>query len=218
MAKKAVETLHWDRVAELERANAELRAELEQSQLKIMEEEECPRSLRSGYDQLKNEFDELQGVAATLQREKAELEKSCEAEVLTASGNFQRYQVQHCKKLHDLWFNLENVLGDLGVQCLPYPGKGRTIGDIVRWFDGEVKSLPATFMKANKNFACYAIAGVLRMLQEASCKHLPELHSLAASNDASLLDDIPSEVAKITSQLMRKWWSQHGLPEVSRRL
>jgi hypothetical protein len=50
MAKKAVETLHWDRVAELERANAELRAELEQSQLKIMEEEERPRSLRSGYD------------------------------------------------------------------------------------------------------------------------------------------------------------------------
>jgi hypothetical protein len=108
------------------------------------------------------------------------------------------------------------VLGDLGTEYLPYLGKGSTIGDIIRWFEGEVKLLPATFTKANKNVACYAIAGVLQMLQGASCKHLPELHSLAACNNVSLLDDIPPEVSKITSRLVRKLWSEHGLPKVLR--
>jgi hypothetical protein len=76
-----------------------------------------------------------------------------------------------------------------------------------------VESTSAMFMKANKNFACYAIAGLIRLLQDFVCEHLPELHLLAASSDALLLDDILSEVMKITSRLIRKWWSQHDLPE-----
>jgi hypothetical protein len=81
-----------------------------------------------------------------------------------------------------------------------------------------VKSILATFTRANKNFACYTIVGVLRMLQEYDCEHLPELHPFVASSDASLLDDIPSEVQKIVARLMRELWSQHGLSEVSRRV
>jgi hypothetical protein len=77
--------------------------------------------------------------------------------------------------------------------------------------------MPATFMRANKNFACYAIAGVLRMLQESNCEHLLELHTLAASSNASSLDDIPPEVQRIMGWLMHRW-SQNGLPGASRRL
>lgn len=120
--------------------------------------------MRSGYDRLKNEFDELHEVAVALQREKAEVVKSHEAEVVAIHMNFERYRIQHRKKLHELRFNLENVLGDLGAQCLPYPRKGTMIGNIVRWFEGEVKSLSATILKCNKNFAYYTIAGVLMML------------------------------------------------------
>jgi hypothetical protein len=43
-------------------------------------------------------------------------------------------------------------MSGLGAQCLPYLGKGSTIGDIVRWFEEEVKSMSATFTKANKKF------------------------------------------------------------------
>jgi hypothetical protein len=76
------------------------------------------------------------------------------------------------------------------------------IGDIVRWFEGEVKSLPVTFARPNKNFACFAIADIFKMLQESSCEHLPELHPLAASNNASLLDGMPMEVQKIIGRLV----------------
>jgi hypothetical protein len=175
-------------VAEFERVNAKLRAELGQSHIKIAEMEERQNSLCSSYDQLNNEYRELHDVAKSLQWEKADVEKTSEAQVTKARADFQKYRVQHRRRLRDLYFDLEGVLGELGAQCLPYPGKGSTIGDIGRWFEGEVKSLPATFARANKNFACFAIAGVLRMLQEYGCEHLSGLHPLASSNDASLYD------------------------------
>jgi hypothetical protein len=81
-----------------------------------------------------------------------------------------------------------------------------------------VKSLSATFARANKNFACFPIVGILSMLQESGCEHLARLQPLAGSSDASLLDDNPIEVQKIIGWLVQKWWSEHGLPEASRRL
>jgi uncharacterized protein involved in exopolysaccharide biosynthesis len=58
-----------------------------------VEAEERQSSLRSSYDRLKNEFGKLHEVAATLQREKSEVEKSHEAEVTAVRKNFQRYRV-----------------------------------------------------------------------------------------------------------------------------
>jgi hypothetical protein len=127
----------------------------------MAEMEEHRDSLCSGYEKLENECEKLCGVAETLKQEKAETEKTCEAEVATICGKFQDYHVQHRKKLHELRYNLENAMNEFGVQCLPYPKKGSTIGDIVRWFNEEIKLMPAMFVKANKNFACYAIVGVL---------------------------------------------------------
>jgi hypothetical protein len=36
--------------------------------------------------------------------------------------------------------------------------------------------------------------------------------------DASLLNDIPTEVQKIAGWVVCKWWSEHGLPEDSHHL
>jgi hypothetical protein len=123
--------------------------------------------------------------------------------------------VNHRKKIRELRFYQENVMNEFGAQCLPYPGKGSTISDIVRWFDEEIKAIPATFAKANRNFAYYAIVGVHQMLQDSGCEHLSRLQSLASSCDASLLDDLPPELMKLACCLVRKWWVEHGLPEAS---
>jgi hypothetical protein len=110
------------------------------------------------------------------------------------------------------------VLGGLGAQCLPYPEKGALIRDIVKWFEGEVKSIPETFTQLNKNSVALALAGMLRMLHESGCEHLSMLSSLASSSDTSLLDEIPTEVQKIAGRLVHKWWTDHGLPEALHRL
>jgi hypothetical protein len=66
--------------------------------------------------------------------------------------------------LGDLRYDLEGMLGRLGAKWLAYPEKGAPIGDIVKWFEGEVKSLPGTFAALSKNFIALALAGLLRML------------------------------------------------------
>jgi hypothetical protein len=43
--------------------------------------------------------------------------------------------------LRDIRYELEAMLDGLGAQCLPYPVKGATIRDLVKWFQEEVKSL-----------------------------------------------------------------------------
>jgi hypothetical protein len=126
---------------------------------------------------------------------------------------FQDYSGHHRMKLRDLRFKLEKVMNEFGAQCLPYPGKGSTIDDIIGWFNEEIKVLPATFTKANNFFACYAIIGVLQMLYDSSCDHLSELQMLMSSCDALLLADLPLELTKLTGHLVQKWWAEHGLPE-----
>jgi hypothetical protein len=82
-------------------------------------------------------------------------------------------------------------MNEIGVRRLPYPGKGSAIGEIVEWFDKEIQALPGAIMKADKNFLCYCLAGVLTMLYEnASSGHLEGLEAIMNSCDASLLDDI----------------------------
>jgi hypothetical protein len=217
-AQRAMEVAQNAHVMELELANADLRAELEQARLKIVEVEECQGSLRSGYEKLKNEYESLCNVAEALKWEKGEAKKTREAEVATIHTMFQDYCMHHCKKLHDLCFTLEKVVNEFGASCLPYPGKGSTIGDIIGWFDEEIKALSATFVKVNKNFACYAIVGVLRMLYNSGCDHLPKQQTLMPSCYASLLEDLPPELSKLTDRFVRKWWAEHGLPEAARPL
>jgi hypothetical protein len=70
-------------------------------------------------------------------------------------------------------------------------------------------------MKANKNFLCYCLIGVHRMLyKNTDCDHLDGLEAIMNSSDASLLSDIPDEIAKLSGHIVKKWWTSHGLPYV----
>jgi hypothetical protein len=115
-------------------------------------------------------------------------------------------------KLHGLRRNLEKSMGELGGRCLDYPHTGGTVGGILDWFRREVQQLPSTFTESNKNIACFIVVGVLKMLAEVACEHLPELWRLVVSSDASLLHEIPKGIGKIVGKVVRRWWTQHGLP------
>jgi hypothetical protein len=73
-------------------------------------------------------------------------------------------------------------MNDIGVMCLPYPKKGRTIGEITAWFTNEIQALLNAIAKTNKNFLVYYLIGVLKMLQEhARCSHVSGLENIMAA-------------------------------------
>jgi hypothetical protein len=81
-----------------------------------------------------------------------------------------------------------------------------------------VISLPEVLEHLNRNFVALALKGAMNMLHGSGCGHLPALHSLATSSEPSVLEDVPAEVHKLASRLVRKWWKNHGLQEASRYL
>jgi hypothetical protein len=101
--------------------------------------EERQGSLRSGYQKLENECENHRSITETLKQEKAEAEKTHEAEVSTVRAKFHDYHVHHRKKLRDLCFIQEKVVNEFDASCLPYLGKGSTIDDIIGWLDEEIK-------------------------------------------------------------------------------
>jgi hypothetical protein len=105
----------------------------------------------------------------------------------------------------EIW---KKSLGELGGRCLEYPKMGGTIRGTLDWFKGEIQALPGTFTEANKNITCFVEAGILKMLEEDGCGYVPELRILAASSDASMLRDIPEDIAR---RLVRRWWTHHSL-------
>jgi hypothetical protein len=38
-------------------------------------------------------------------------------------------------------------VNEIGVGCLPYPGKNSTIGEVIMWFDTEIKVLPNVIIR-----------------------------------------------------------------------
>jgi hypothetical protein len=98
---------------------------------------------------------------------------------------------------------------------MPYLGKKSTIGEVIEWFDKEIQEMSSAIAKANKNFLCYYLAGVLTMHYEnADCGHVEGLQTIMNSCDASILDDIPEEIEKLSRCIVRKWWASHGMPYV----
>jgi hypothetical protein len=68
------------------------------------------------------------------------------------------------------------------VRRLLSPGKKSAIGEIVERFDMEIQALPGAILKANINFLCYCLVGVLKMLYEnANCGHLEGLEAIMNS-------------------------------------
>jgi hypothetical protein len=125
----------------------------------------------------------------------------------------------HIPKFENLGcdIHLENPVNEFGAGCLPYPRKKSTIDSKIMWFDNEIKALPATIAKAIKNFVCYAVVGILRMLYDNGCDHIEGLQTVMASYDASILQHLSEELTKLTGRLVKKWWMKHGLPDVTNR-
>jgi hypothetical protein len=71
-------------------------------------------------------------------------------------------------------------------------------------------------VKATKNFVCFAIVGVLRMLYENCCDHVEELQ-IIMEFDASILEDLSEELVKLNGLLVKKCWTEYGLPNVADR-
>jgi hypothetical protein len=167
--------------------------------------------LSVSYAKLEEECAGLRTVVDTLRHEKLEAVN----EVTTIRTKFQVYLVRHRKKLHKFRANLEAAVNEIGVKCLTYPGKCSTIGEVIEWFDKEIQALSNAIVRANKNFLCYCIAGVLRMLYDNDCGHVEELQTIMNSCNASILHDIPDEIGKLSGCIVRKWWSTYGLPYVT---
>jgi hypothetical protein len=171
-------------MAELEQANASLLAELGQSRAALVETETLRNSLYVNYAKLEEECAGLRTAIDTLGHEKTEAVN----EVTTIRMKFQEYRVRHRKKLCEFRANLEAAVNEIRVNCLPYPGKGRTIGEVIEWFDKEIQALPNATARAHKNFLCYCVAGVIRMLYDNDCIHGEELQTIMNSCESSILE------------------------------
>jgi hypothetical protein len=101
----------------------------------------------------------------TLKGENAQLVIDHEAEVATANKKFWDYYIGHHKRLRELCGDMEKAVNEIGVWCLSYPPKNSTIGEVITWFDKEIKALHDAIAMANKNFLVYCLIRVLKMLQ-----------------------------------------------------
>jgi hypothetical protein len=54
------------------------------------------------------------------------------------------------------------------------------------------------------------------MLQgHAKCRHIDGLGAIINSCDASILDEVPDDIAKLSAHIMKRWWSSYGLSNVT---
>jgi hypothetical protein len=97
-------------------------------------------------------------------------------------------------------------VNEIGVRCLSYPPKKSTIGEVITWFDKEIKALPHTSQD-------YCFVRVLKMLQgHALCHHVDGLDAIMSSCNASILDKIPNDITKLTVCIVKLWWTSRSLP------
>jgi hypothetical protein len=76
----------------------------------------------------------------------------------------------------------------------------------------EIQALLGSIVKVNKNFLVYSII-VLKMLYENTrCHHLDGLDAIMSSCDASILGEIPDEIARLSVHIVKRLWSSHGSP------
>jgi hypothetical protein len=105
---------------------------------------------------------------------------------------------------------MEKVVNEIGVWCLLYPPKNSTIDKVITWFEKEIKALPSTILKANKNFVVYCLIRVLKMLQgHVQCRHVDGLDAMMNSCDASILDEIPTNIVKLATCIVKRWCSSY---------
>jgi hypothetical protein len=107
---------------------------------------------------------------------------------------------------------------EVKVRYLPFPARNAPVESYINWLEEEVKMVPGTVWQLNDNFVILAIECVLNMLGGASCEELPKFRELAASSNASVIEDVPIEVQNLVGCLIQKWWKSYCLPEALRQL
>jgi hypothetical protein len=108
-------------------------------------------------------------------------------------------------RLRELREDLERALNEISMRCLPFPEKGSTIVDAIAWFETEITTLLDAIAQANKNFLVYCLVGVLKMLQgHAKCHHIDGLGVIMNSCDASILDEVMDDIAKLFARIMKR--------------
>jgi hypothetical protein len=75
-----------------------------------------------------------------------------------------------------------------------------------------------TVLQLNDKFAILAIEGVLSMLNSKGGQEVGLLGRLAASSDATVLQDVLEDVGKLAGWIVQRWWKMNGLSEALRRL
>jgi hypothetical protein len=89
------------------------------------------------HGELEKECAGLHAAVDTLKQEEAQIKTDCELKLRRSKKN-QDYCIGHRKRLHELHANLEKAVNEIGLRCLPYPGKSSTISEIIMWFDKEI--------------------------------------------------------------------------------
>jgi hypothetical protein len=70
----------------------------------------------------------------------------------------------------------------------------------------------ASAKNTDKTITCYTLVGVFQIFVGHGCKHLHGLKELALCCDASVLQDLPKGIGRISKKLVKNWWTKHGLP------
>jgi hypothetical protein len=133
----------------------------------------------------------------------------------THSYTEYRQNVHHwLRELHEV---MASSFNEVHARCLPFPGKGAKVEEMIKWVAGEVKTVPDTVWQLNDNFTVLAVEGILSMLNNEGCQ-LGHLHDWAASSDVAILQNVLEDVRKLAGRLVWRWWKPNGLHEALRRL
>jgi hypothetical protein len=131
---------------------------------------------------------------------------------------YTKYHQTVCRRLHKLHEMVASSFDVVKVQCLPFPGKGEKVEEMIDWVTGEVKAVLDTIWWLNDNFVIVGIEGVLNMLNGRGCQELDRLRDLATSHGTSALEDAPDGLHKLAWQIVQRWWKPYDLPEDLQRL
>jgi hypothetical protein len=152
------------------------------------------------------------------ERERAKLTEAHAMELAKVQGeldqetqNYTDYHLNMRRCLHHLHEIVASMFDEVRVRCLPFPTKSVKVEEFIDWIAREVRIVPDTISQLNDNFIVLAIDGILNMLNYECCQELGRLRRLAASSDASIVQDVSDNVQKLAGKIMRRWRKSHGL-------
>jgi uncharacterized coiled-coil protein SlyX len=182
--------LQAQKIAELKAACADLKCEKE--------------SVMASYRRLSNKHITLVEKA---DRENAELGEAHATELAkvyeeldkeTQEYTDYRLNMWHC--LHDLRGVVDSTFGEVKAWCLPFLDRNAKVEKLIDQVVGEVKIALDIVWQLNDNFIILSIEGVMNMLNGTGCQELSHLRGLAASSNASVVQNVPNDVRRLAGR------------------